>query len=164
MPSTTHVDKKARLKAKLLEKKKHKTWNNKQGKAVKLAQEDEVRASIKQFKGRTCSPDLINDFQNSAVQTLRTRMRAELLTKGYIMVPVARTVFYTFVFPLLESTRFWSAHYGDWARPTFRTRLVGTVGTLKQLRLIFGAAFVCPKEQSDLAGYNTDMAKGLICV
>jgi len=122
-----------------------------------------MKKYIRNFKNKRCSIDLVTDFQNSALQTLCSRMRAENLCDGYIMIPVPRTVYYTFVYPKLNDVRFWSAHYGDWAIPQFRTRVVGSVNTLRGLRKIFGARFVKPKQQQELSGYNSDLKNGALC-
>jgi len=79
------------------------------------------------------------------------------------MISVPCTVFYSFVYPKLDKPHFWSAHYGDWAKPTFRTRLVSSVYELKILRKIFGAEFVCPKKRADLDGYNDGSGNGSLC-
>ena len=84
----------------------------------------------------------------------------ENLGTAYIMLAVPRTVYYSFVFPKLDETRFWSAHYGDWALPQFQTRLLGSLNSLEKLREVFGTCFVQPKQQPDLDGYNTDPTKG----
>jgi hypothetical protein len=98
---------------------------------------------------------------SSSVFHYNFRMRdGAIASSAYIMVSVPRTVFYSFVYPQLNKPHFWSAHYGDWAEPTFCTRLVSSNSRLKTLRNIFGNDFVSPKQRADLPGYNTDPAKG----
>jgi len=110
-----------------------------------------------------CPADLVEDFQSGASQTLCARMRFDNLGVGYIMLPVPRTVYYSFVYKHLRQTCFWSAHYGDWALPQFRTRLVGSIKSLEELHAVFGPQFVKPKQQADLGGYNCDLEKGPLC-
>jgi hypothetical protein len=94
------------------------------------------------------------------VRTLSLRMRFEKVGTGYLMLPVPRTVYYSHVYTMLVNVRFWSGHYGDWAIPQFRTRLVGSVSSMDALRDIFGPQFVQPKQQASLSGYNTNQEKG----
>jgi hypothetical protein len=89
-------------------------------------------------------------------------MHYEKLGTAYIMIPVPRTVFYTFVYPKLTEVHFWSGHYGDWAVPQFRTRLLGSMSTLRGLRKVFGTRFVQPKQQAGLSSYNTNPENGPI--
>jgi len=119
---------------------------------------------INQFAHKSCSRDLIKDFQSLSLDTLHSRMREENLGKeAYIMIPVPRSIFYSFVYPQLHGVHFWHAHYGDWAHPRFQTRLIGSINRLVNLRRIFGLPFVRPRAQPDLSGYNTDPKKGPVC-
>jgi len=88
-------------------------------------------------------------------------MREENLGQGaYILVPVSRTTFYTVVYPVLSNVHFWHAHYGDWALPQFKTRLIGCLKNIKEVRRVFGHKFVKPRAQADLSGYNTNPQEG----
>jgi len=143
-------------------KKKYKTWSNKEGKQVKKKQEQEICTFIRRFKSSECPEALVEDFQSSALQILCSRMRSENLGQGYIMISVPRTVYYSFIYPRLDATHFWSAHYGDWALARFRTRVISVCST-DTLHNVFGGRFVQPKEQPDLGGYNNDPKKGPLC-
>src|SRR3954463_3594850 len=85
-----------------------------------------------------------------------------IASSAYIMISVPHTVFYSFVYPQLNKPHFWSAHYGDWAVPTFWTWLVSSNSRLKTLHKIIGSDFVVLKQRADLPGYNSDPAKGLL--
>jgi hypothetical protein len=152
---------------------KYKTWSNKEARKIKDKQEQDVCDCISEFKGGNCNSCHKADFQSAAVQTLHPRcvqtrftvlmlrMREENLGRGaYIMVPVSRTTFYTVVYPALSNVHFWHAHYGDWAIPLFRTRLIGSLANTKAVQRAFGSAFICPRQQAGLSGYNSTLANG----
>jgi len=83
--------------------------------------------------------------------------------RAQIFVQVPRTFFYAFVYPKLSKVRHWVAHYGDWARQTYRHRLIGDVNTISDLRNIFGDLFVGPLTCAEIGGYNDDLTKGELC-
>jgi len=88
-------------------------------------------------------------------------MQEENLGKeAYIMIPIPRSIFYSFVYPQLHGVHFWHAHFGDWAHPRFQTRLIGSIYGLVDLWHIFGLQ---PRAQPNLSGYNTDPKKGPVC-
>jgi len=73
MPKINNQDRKEKQAKRHEEKKKYKTWSDSDGKLIKYKQEQEITTYINQFEHKSCSRDLIKDFQSLSLDTLHSR-------------------------------------------------------------------------------------------